>query len=298
MADLRDLLPLPLSEWDDARLTWQLMCQIVGKVRLTLHPFMNHWWHVTLYISPRGLTTGAIPFEGGQFECEFDVLDHQLVLKTSSGTIRKVSLAGKDIAGFYSETMSALRELGIHVSIRPEPFKCKSTVPFEEDRVHCSYIPERIERAWNVLTSVDPIFKKFRSRFVGKCSPVHMFWHSFDLACTRFSGRKAPPMPQADRVTQEAYTHEVISVGFWFGDDKVPEPAFYAYVAPLPAGLGQEPLPGKAFWADEKGSMALLRYDDFRASEDPESSLMEFLQRTYDVGAKLANWDPALVRSA
>ena len=268
--------------------------QIIGKTRLALSPPINHWWHVPLYVSPRGLTTRPIPYSGGNFEIEFNFHEHQLEIRTSSGACEDFALYdGLTVADFYASVFVKLAKLGIEPRIWAVPYEAPSTTPFAEDTDNKSYDKEYVERFHRILVAVDDIFEEFRGRFTGKSTPVHMFWHSFDLALTRFSGRPAPPMPEANMVTREAYSHEVISFGFWFGDDKVPAPAFYSYTAPEPAGLAGEPLsPLTAKWADSNGAhLAFLMYEDARNSPDPHSAVLEFLESAYHAGAKLANWD-------
>jgi len=287
--------PLPLAEWQDTKTTLHLFTQIVGKVRLGLNPRMNHWWHVPLYVSARGLTTGAIPRRGRNFEMEFDFLAHDLVVRTSEGVVRQVPLPGQSVADFYGNLQTCLNDLDIKVRLLARPFdpeRVQSDVPFAEDRTHATYDPEYVQRFWHILVGVESIFRVFRGRYLGKCSPIHFFWHSFDLAVTRFSGRAAAVADDADPVTREAYSHEVISAGFWPGDNNVPEPAFYAYTAPEPAGLhGVRLLPAEACWQDANGSsLALYRYEDFRNAADPAAALLDFLQSSYDAGAKLAGW--------
>jgi hypothetical protein len=287
--------PLPLEDWKETKTTLHLYAQIVGKVRLALTPKVNHWWHVPFYVSARGLTTSPIPYEQGIFETELDFIDHDLVVRTSRSETRRVSLQGQSVASFYDSAFKTLEALGIHVDIVAEPFdseRVQSTIPFPTDTSHATYDATYANRFWHILTGVDSIFKEFRGRFVGKCSPVHFFWHSFDLAVTRFSGRRAPVQEEADPVTREAYSQEVISAGFWPGDANMPEPAFYTYVAPEPKGLAEEPLrPEGAWWQDQNGShMALLKYEDFRRSDQPREALLAFLQSSYEAGAKLAAW--------
>jgi len=287
---------IPLEAWRPTKNTLHLYAQIVGKIRLAMHPRINHWWHVTLYVSPRGLTTRAIPHNGGNFEIEFDFNDHKLVLETSDGGVEDFALYdGLTVADFYASVMANLAKLGIEPKIRGEPYDTISKIPFAEDTEHNSYDKEFIERAHNVLVTANDILEEFRGRFVGKSTPVHMFWHSFDLALTRFSGKKAPPMPEANMVTREAYSHEVISFGFWFGDDKeggVPAPAFYSYTAPEPAGLADERLPAPASWREAGAShMALLMYEDVRTAEDPREKVLDFLDSAYQAGAKRAGWN-------
>jgi len=286
---------LPLGEWEDTKTTLHLCCQIVGKVRLGLNPRMNHWWHVPLYVTARGLSTRAIPFRGESFELELDLIDHQLVIRTSKGELKTVPLMNTTVADFHAGVFENLGALNIrpHIIARPfDPTKVKSDIPFAQDTTHKSYDPDYVTRFWHVLIGVERIFRVFRGRYQGKCSPVHFFWHSFDLAVTRFSGRAAELAADADPVTREAYSHEVISAGFWPGDDNMPEPAFYAYAAPEPADLDKEKIqPKEAWWQDVGGSfMALYRYEDFRTAADPTGALLEFLQSSYDAGAKLAKW--------
>jgi len=254
---------MPLDAWRPTKNTLHLYLQIVGKIRLRVHPRINHWWHVTLYVSPRGLTTRAIPHDGGNFEIEFDFKEHALKIKTSDGRYEDFALYdGLSVADFYASLMANLAKLGIEPHIWAVPYEAPSTTPFADDHESKSYDKEYIERAHQVLVAVDDIFEEFRGRFTGKSTPVHLFWHSFDLALTRFSGRKAPPMPDANMVTREAYSHEVISFGFWFGDDKpnsVAAPAFYSYAAPKPDGLEDEPLqPDKAFWTPDGGNISIV----------------------------------------
>jgi hypothetical protein len=285
-----ELPPLRLAEWEDTRLYLQLVCQIVGKTRLKLHPPLNHWWHVTLYLSPTGLTTGGIPYRGSEVEVGMDLFRHTVWIQRGEGR-RELPLGGS-IADFYGAYRAALQELGIEVKMLARPYDCKSTIPFSEDREHSTYDPAAAHRAWTVLAQMDGELRRFRSGFIGKCSPVHMFWHSFDLACTRFSGRRAPAF-EADARTQEAYSHEVVSAGFWFGDDSVSEAALYAYAAPAPEGLMDRPLkPASASWMLLRGApMALLRYGDIRSSPDPAGSIREFLQSSYEAGAEGLDWN-------
>lgn len=286
---------LPLSEWVETKTTLHILTQIVGKIRLGLTPKLNHWWHAPLYVTARGLTTSAIPYGNTSFDMELDLTDHQLVIRSSDGELRKVKLENHTIAQFYRELFFSLGSLGIDAPILAKPFdpsKVKSAEPFASDETHATYDGSDAHRFWRVLVSVDGVFKKFRARFIGKCSPVHFFWHSFDLAVTRFSGRPAPVNENADPVTKEAYSHEVISAGFWPGDDYVPEPAFYSYVHPAPDGLADQKLrPEAARWeTQDGGAMALYRYEDFRTARDPEADLLDFMQSAYEAGAKLSQW--------
>ena len=284
---------LPLEEWKDTCATLHMWTQVVGKVRLAQTPLVNHWWNVPLYVSARGLTTTAMPYGHTFFEMEFDFIDHNLVITTSEGTSAKVTLAPKSVATFYRETMDALRGLGIEVHIWKMPVEIPDPIPFDEDYVHASYDPEYARRFWQVLRSSEQVMQEFRSLFIGKCSPVHFFWGSFDLAVTRFSGRPAPPRPDADPITREAYSHEVISHGWWPGQGPLGKPAFYSYTAPAPEGLRDAKLrPAQAYYSNDMGEFLLL-YDDVRTAADPEQALMDFLQTTYDAGANLAHWDRA-----
>jgi hypothetical protein len=286
---------IPLDAWRPTKNTLHLFAQIVGKIRLRTHPRINHWWHVTLYVSPRGLTTRAVPYKDGNFEIEFDFHEHALKIKTSDGRYEDFALYdGLTVADFYSSVFANLTKLGIDAHIWAVPYEAPSTTPFAEDEENHSFDKEYIERAHKVLVAVDDIFEEFRGRFTGKSTPVHMFWHSFDLALTRFSGKAAPPMPDANMVTREAYSHEVISFGFWFGDDKengVPAPAFYSYAAPEPKGLTDEPLASGATWAEANGAhMALLMYEDVRKANDPRAAVLEFLESAYQGAGKRAAW--------
>ena len=285
--------PLPLDEWRDTYATLHMWTQIVGKVRLALSPPVNHWWQVPLYVSPRGLTTSAVPYGRGSFEIEFDFVDHALVFDTSDGARRSLPLSPRPVAEFYREVMEALGSLGVHVEIYTMPVEVPDPVRFTEDYQHASYDADAARRFWRVLLRADRVFKEFRGRFLGKCSPVHFFWGSFDLAVTRFSGRRAPEREGADAITREAYSHECISHGFWPGGGAVPGAAFYSYTAPEPEGLKTaEVRPAPAFYSAEMSEF-LLMYDDVRAAGRPEEALTEFLQSTYEAGANLAGWDRA-----
>ena len=257
---------------------------------------MNHWWHVPLYVTPRGLSTRTIPYPGGNFEIEFDLCTDRLLISTNGGRQEDFSLFdGLTVTDFYSSVFANLAKLGIEPTIRPIPYEAPSTTPFAENVENRSYDKEYVKLFHQTLVTVDGILNKFRGRFLGKSTPVHMFWHSFDLALTRFSGKRVPTREGAGIVEREAYSHEVISFGFWFGDDKVPAPAFYAYVAPEPAGLADEPLtPASAQWAESNGAhLAMLMYEDVRTTDDPESAVLGFLESAYQAGAKRAGWDTA-----
>jgi hypothetical protein len=283
---------LPLAEWKDTCATLHMWTQVVGKVRLALSPMQNHWWQVPLYVSARGLTTSPIPYGGGVFEAEFDFVDHNLLVRTSDGVTRAMALIPRTVADFYREFMAILESLGIQVEIWPTPVEIPDPIPFEEDTTHASYDPEYANRFWRVLVAVDGVFKEFRGSFLGKSSPVHFFWGSFDLAVTRFSGRRAPEREGADSITREAYSHEVISAGFWPGSGEV-DAAFYSYAAPAPPGLEREPVrPDGAYYSEKLGEF-LLMYEDVRRAESPRQALLDFLESTYEAGARLANWDRA-----
>jgi hypothetical protein len=290
---------LPLESWDDTRATLHMWTQIVGKVRLALTPLVNHWWNVPLYVTARGLTTSLIPYGERSFELRFDFLKHQLVLETSDAAVRALPLAPRPVADFYQEFMSMLRAEGINVKIWHMPVEIPNPIPFDQDRVHASYDPKSVEKFWRILVSVDAIFKQFRSRFIGKSSPVHFFWGSFDLAVTRFSGRRAPERPGADIMTREAYSHEVSSVGFWPGTSGMSDAAFYSYAAPEPNGFKQAPSqPAAAGYNSTLGEF-LLPYEDLRKAESPSTSLLQFCQSTYEAAANLGKWDRvALEREA
>jgi hypothetical protein len=284
---------LPFEAWEPTRATLHMWTQIVGKIRLALSPRMNHFWQVPLYVSARGLTTSLIPYEDGSFEILFDFIDHILLVQKSDGTARRLALAPRSVADFYAEVMALLRAMGIEVKIWPVPVELDDPIPFEQDRIHAAYDPGYVGRFWQILLSVDAIFKEFRGEFIGKCSPVHFFWGSFDLAVTRFSGRRASLDPKADLITREAYSHEVSSVGWWPGDGSTKYPAFFAYAAPEPPGYpGWAVRPKPAFY-DEGASQFRLRYDDLRQSPSPREALLDFCRSTYEGAAVLGKWDRA-----
>jgi hypothetical protein len=285
---------LPLAEWKDTYATLHMWMQIVGKVRLALCPNINHWWGTAFYVTARGLTTSAMPYEKGIFEVYFDFINHALEIETSLGETRTFRLVPRTVAAFYEEFMAALRSLGIIVKVWEMPVEVPRPVRFTLDESHSSYDPEYAHRFWQVLASITPVLQTFRAGFLGKSSPVHFFWGSFDLAVSRFSGRRAPVRPDADTITKEGYSHEVISVGFWPGDGEIiKDAAFYAYAAPEPPGFKDSPVqPAKAFYSPEKSEFFLM-YDDVRLSNSPEQSLLDFCQSTYDAGANLAHWNRA-----
>jgi Family of unknown function (DUF5996) len=285
---------LPLAEWKDTYATLHMWTQIVGKIRLALSPPINHFWGTTFYVTARGLTTSAMPYRKGTVEINFDFIAHTLEIVTSLGDTRSFRLVPRTVAEFYFELMSALHSLGIDAKVWTMPVEVPRPVRFNLDETHSSYDSEYAHRFWQILVSVDTVLREFRSRFIGKVSPVHFFWGSFDLAVTRFSGRRAPERPDADFITKEAYSHEVISHGFWPGDGEViKDAAFYAYAAPEPAGFrDQRVIPSKAFYSGEKNEFFLM-YDDVRWAHSPEQALLEFCQSTYEAGANLARWDRA-----
>jgi hypothetical protein len=285
---------LRLAEWKDTNATLHMWTQIVGKVRLALSPNINHWWGTALYVTARGLTTSAIPYGKGIFEVHFDFVAHALEIETSLGERRAFRLVPYTVAEFYVEFMDALHSLGIDVKVWDMPVEIPRPVRFKLDELHASYDSEYAHRFWKVLASVAPVFQQFQAGFIGKASPVHFFWGSFDLAAARFSGRRAPERPNADVITKEGYSHEVISVGFWPGDGEVvKDAAFYAYAAPEPAGFRNSAvLPAKAFYSAEKNEFFLM-YDDVRLAESPEQTLLDFCQSTYEAGANLGHWNRA-----
>jgi hypothetical protein len=265
--------------------------QIVGKTRMALTPLQNHWWNVPLYVTPRGLATSPIPFEGKTFEVEFDFLAHNLDIRTSEGAQHALPLIPRSVADFYNEYMACLRSLGIEVSIHREPAEFPDTTPYDQDHHHASYDKQHVESFHRILVNVDQVLKKFRSHFLGKCSPVHFFWGSFDLAVTFFSGRPAPLPENVDSITREAYSHEVISFGFWPGDVNFPHAAFYSYTKPAPAGIEKQPVrPDAAHWDTKMGEF-ILKYDDVRAVSSPEQAIFDFCRSAYEAGANLARWD-------
>ena len=289
---------LPLDAWEPTRATLHMWCQIVGKVRLALSPHVNHWWQVPLYVSARGLTTSAIPYRGKVFEIEFNFVGHVLRISVSDGATRTLRLSPKSVAAFHAEFRAALGELGIDVHIWTMPVEIPNPIAFEQDTVHAAYDPYYAYRCWQALVAITNVLNEFRGGFVGKSSPVHFFWGSFDLAVTRFSGRRAPRHPGGvphlpDAVAHEAYSHEVSSVGWWPGDETTPYPAFYSYAAPEPDGFGKVSVrPAEAFY-DGEASQFRLKYDDVRLASSPRAALLDFCQSTYEAAATLARWDRA-----
>lgn len=286
---------LPIEAWKETEATLHRVAQIVGKVRLAFAPPVNHWWHVTLYVSARGLTTSAVPSPGGHFEIELDFLDHSVHFRTQTGRSARIALQpARPVANYYTEIGAVLRSLGIEARIWPMPVEIPDPpVRFDADRQHATYDPDFGNRFWRVLSLAETVLQEFRGGFLGKCSPVHFFWGSFDLAVTRFSGRPAPDREGADAMTKEAYSHEVSSVGFWPGTPGARDAAFYAYAAPEPAGFADRPvLPGGAFY-DRELKEFLFPYDALRQAPSPRRALLEFCGSTYEAAADLGGWDRA-----
>jgi hypothetical protein len=291
---------LPLAAWKDTYATLHLWTQIAGKIRLVQTPWLNHSWHVVLYVTPRGLTTSAIPYGDRSFQLDFDFIDHALLMSTSDGGRSDVKLAPRTVADFYRDVMQSLSALGIDLRINDLPNEIPDAIRFSEDRVHAAYDPEYAERFWRILVQCERVLSRFRTGFIGKCSPVHFFWGSFDMAVTRFSGRKAPPftpsgavpnMPAA--VELDAYSHECSSAGFWPGGQGVDYPAFYSYAAPAPDGFSTASVrPAEAFWNQDLNQFN-LPYDAVRTAADPDATLMEFLITTYEAAASAGKWDRA-----
>lgn len=290
--------PLSFHEWKDTCQTLHLWTQIVGKIRLVLTTWTNHSWHVPLYVTSRGLSTSPIPFEARTFQIDFDFIDHKLLIQTSLGETGEFSLAPRPVADFYKELFAKLTELNIVVKINTTPNEVADAIPFEKDYEHASYDPEQAQSFWRALAQADRVLKRFRARFIGKCSPVHFFWGSFDLAVTRFSGRRAPEHPGGvpnlpDWVAREAYSHEVSSCGFWPGSERMPEPAFYSYAYPEPKGFREAKVkPSEAIFNHELGEF-ILPYGSVRQSTSPDETLLEFLQSSYEAAADLGAWDRA-----
>jgi hypothetical protein len=290
---------LPFEAWRDTYATLHRWLQIAGKIRLVQSPWVNHQWHVTLYVTARGLSTLAIPHGARIFQLDFDFLDHRLAVQSSDGGAKTLRLEPKSVAAFYAELMEALRALDLPVRIHTTPNEIPDAVPFERDEAHRAYDPEYAQRFWRALVQADRVFKIFRARFTGKASPVHLFWGSCDLAASRFSGRRAPEHPggvpnMPDRVLREAYSHECSSCGFWPGGDKTPYPLFFSYAYPEPAGFKEAKVrPAKAAEYSRELGEFVLPYDEVRASPDPDATLLEFLQSTYEAAAALAGWDRA-----
>jgi hypothetical protein len=290
---------LPFQAWRDSCQTLQLWTQVVGKIRLALTPWLNHSWHVVLYVSERGLRTSLIDYRSIAFGMEFDFIDHVLWIRTSEGSFRQVLLKSQPVAEFYFSVMAALAELEIRVGISEIPSEVSDPIAFGQDQTHTTYDPEYAYRFWRILLQVRRLFSLFRTSFLGKCSPVHFFWGSFDLAVTRFSGRSAPLLPASGKplasVMREAYSHEVSSAGFWPGSDDIAYAAFYSYAYPEPDGFSSALVrPAAASYHQGLGQF-ILPYDSVRSADDPDSMLMEFLQSTYEAAANAGNWDRAVL---
>jgi hypothetical protein len=290
---------MPLAEWQDTKSTLHRFVQVVGKIRLAASARRNHWWNVPFHLTGRGITSRPMGLADGNpiFTIDFDFVAHRLLVTAGDGRAVSFPLGGRSVASFYRDTLDALRAVGVAASIdRPGPFDLPDAGrPFAEDTEHVSYDPAWVTRYWQVLSQVNLVLEEFAAGFAGKVSPVHHFWHTFDIAHTRFSDRRIVQPPQASAVTCEAYSREVISFGFWFGDDTFPEPAFYSYTAPEPDGVTGEPLqPRTAEWiARNSGPLAVLRYDDARAETDPRAAVLAFYESAYQAGARLAGWDIA-----
>jgi hypothetical protein len=291
-----ELFPaMPLAEWAETKETFHRFTQIVGKIRLSVSNRRNHWWHVPFHLTGRGLTTRPMGGLGEQplFSIDFDLVRHRLVVDVLDGRSAEFSLIGRSVASFHDRLFDTLAGLEIRPDIRAEPFDLGDDTPFADDTLHARYDPVLINRYWRILSQVAQLLDRFAADFSGKTSPVHHFWHTFDIAVTRYTGRAAPISPETDPVTREAYSWEVISAGFWFGDSERPWPAFYSYTAPKPEGLEREPLrPEQAEWIASRGShLAILRYDDVRTMGDPVAAVLEFLESAYQAGARLTGLD-------
>jgi len=291
---MTDWPDLPLEAWRDTRETLHRWTQVVGKIRMTLSPLINHWWNVPLYVTARGLTTSEIPYGDRWFDMEFDFIAHVLRVRSSDGAAHDIPLAPRSVADLHAEVFSVLRAMGIHCEIWTMPVEIpENAIPLDRDEQHKSYDRDAVERFWRIVAHTHDVFTSFRAGFLGKCSPVHFFWGSFDLAVTRFSGRRAPLKPDADPITRESYSHEVSSVGWWPGDSRLPQASFYSYAAPEPAGFRTQPvLPAATYYNEPLGGF-YLHYDDLRRSSDPAATLLDFCQSTYDAAANAGNWDRA-----
>jgi Family of unknown function (DUF5996) len=294
---------LPLAEWADTCATLHLWTQVVGKIRLAHAPLINHWWQVPLYVTSRGLTTSAMAYGSRSFQLDFDFLEHNLIIQTSDGATAKIALAPRTVADFYAEVMSRLRELGLETRVWTMPVEIADAIPFDQDRDHASYDPEYAQRFWRILVQADRVCTLFRSRFLGKVSPVHFFWGSFDLAVSRFSGRAAPTLTSNSPnlgawVMQEAYSHEVSSCGFWPGNGGFGQAAFYSYAYPEPPGFSEVPVRPDAAHYDPDLGQFILPYDAVRRASSPDDDLIDFLQTTYAAAADNAHWDRAALERA
>jgi hypothetical protein len=300
---MNDWPNLPFSEWKDTYGTLHMWMQVVGKIRLIQTPWINHSWHATLYVTSRGLTTSPIPYGTTTFQIELDFIDHKLLIQTSHGEVKTMALSPRSVADFYQELFALLAELNLTVKIHNVPNEIPTVIPFDKDKEHAAYDPEYANRFWRALVQADRVFKKFRARFIGKCSPVHLFWGGLDLAVTRFSGRRAPEHPGGiphlpDWVTREAYSHEVSSCGFWPGNEQLPQPIFYAYAYPEPDGFRNATIrPGDASYNSDFREF-LLPYDSVRQSTSPDDTLLEFLQSGYEAAADSAAWNRSELESS
>jgi hypothetical protein len=299
VAASNDIWPaLPFAEWKETAKTLHMWTQVVGKIRLALTPWTNHSWHVTLYLTSRGLTTSPMFFHARALQIDFDFIDHILRFQTGDAPEKTIRLGPKSVATFYREVMAALSDLKIAVEINTTPNEVDPAVPFEKNETDAAYDPEHANRFWRVLLQADRIFKDFRSDFCGKCSPVHFFWGSFDLAVTRFSGRRAPQHPGGvphlpDAVTREAYSHEVSSLGFWPGNEMMPEPIFYSYAYPAPTGFSEAKVQPSFAGYNAQLKEFVLSYEKMRQTESPDAILLDFARSTYDAASTLGNWDRA-----
>jgi hypothetical protein len=290
---------LPLDEWRDTYATLHMWTQVIGKIRLAQAPLVNHWWEVPLYVTCRGLTTSPIAYGTRTFQIDLDFIDHRLIIQTSDGATESLPLQPMSVATFYATVMERMQALGLPVRIWTMPVEIPNPIRFESDQQHASYVPDQACRFWCVLVQVDRVFMAFRSRFIGKVSPVHFFWGSFDLAVTRFSGRPHPSRPDADSITREAYSHECCSCGFWPGGDGIQQPAFYSYAYPEPGDFPKATVRPDAAFYDLGLGQFILPYDAVREAASPDESLLAFLQSAYEAAATLGNWDrPALERTA
>lgn len=293
---------LPLDAWRDTCDTLHMWMQIVGKIRESLCPLVNHWWNVPLYVTSRGFTTSVMPYGDRALDIDFDMVDHDLVIESSDGQRKAMALVPRSVADFYRELMACLKAMDMPVHIWTTPVEVSETIPLDKDEKHASYDADYANRFWRIVLQSHQVFQEFRGRFVGKCSPVHLFWGSMDLAVTRFSGRPAPVRPEADKIERESYSHECISHGFWPGGSwfgkEIKDPMYYSYTVPAPAGLPDARIrPAQAKFDTALGEF-VLKYDDVRLARSPRQALMEFLQSTYDAGADLAKWDRASLERA
>jgi len=289
LPDLGEWPTLDCEQWKDTAETLHMCMQVVGKTRLALTPLQNHWWNATFHVTARGLTASAMPIDKGLLDVEFDLMSHEVVCRTSAGEIRKVALRAVPVAQFFGQFFATLASLGVAVRINPMPVEVENPIRFDLDTVHCSYDRDAVVRFWHTLRIADTLLKRFSTNFYGKISPVHFFWGSFDLAVTRFNGRRAP-QPPTDPIQREAYSHEVISAGFWPGNGGYGRAAFYCYAAPGPEGLDRTVISAKGGFNAKLGEF-ILDYDDARTAADPAETVLEFLEQTYSVAANRANWD-------